>query len=330
MAFPPIPAIGIVGLGQIGGSIALDMVGKTQVSFFARSAKTQQEGANAGIEVAMTLGELAARSDIIFVAVPVDQTVSVLSSLSPHLQSGQIVTDVSSTKERLVQAAEAISWPDGVEFIGGHPMAGTDKPGFAAAQKGMFRNRTWIFTADGNERDASRDACLRLANLVTAELGARVAVMDSNTHDRSVALVSHLEHVIALTLVNLVRDSNYSEMVSRLAAGSFLDATRVSKSASSMVVPFLADNRYLSAVSSEFRAEFSRICNQLGQPKNLLRLWDEGSDWRTRHEEAIREVERLELPLDSATVAEIMHLTREGKFVLNLEENGGRVLLELG
>ena len=329
MTLPQNPSVGIVGLGQIGGSIALDLLGNTQVSFFARSTETQKAGTSAGLELAMTLGELAARSDIIFVAVPVDETTGVLESLSNHLQGDQIVTDVGSTKAKLCESAKLISWPDRVEFIGGHPMAGTDLAGFAAARKGMFSGRTWILTSDGGEDSSRMEAFIALVALITGRLHARVAVMDAATHDHSVALVSHLEHLVALALVNLVRRSDDSSMLAGLAAGSFFDATRVSKSSGAMVVPFLRENRYLPSVADEFRSEIARVSNLLGESKSLSRLWEQSSEWRSRLEGRAPASESIELPADSSFLEAVMRLTREGRFVKRLEEQISGVLLEL-
>lgn len=330
MTLPQNPSVGIVGLGQIGGSIALDLLGNTPVSFFARSSETQKAGISAGLELAMTLGELAARSDMIFVAVPVDQTIPVLDGLSRHLQGDQIVTDVGSTKAKLCESAKLISWPDRVEFIGGHPMAGTDLAGFAAARGGLFRDRTWILTSEGDEDPSGTDAVIALMTLITERLHARVAVMDAATHDHSVALVSHLEHLVALALVNLVRRSNDSSMLAGLAAGSFFDATRVSKSSGAMVVPFLGENRYLPSVADEFRGEIARMSNLLGESKSLSRLWEEGSEWRNRLESRVPTGGLVELPIDSSILGAIMRLTREGKFIRRLEEHTNGLLLEVG
>ncbi len=329
MEFKEPISVGVIGLGQMGGSIALGLIGKSRVSFFARSQETREAGENSGIESVPTLKDLAECSDMLFVCVPVDQTVSVLAGLAPHLRPGQIVTDVGSTKERLVREAEAISWPSGVEFIGGHPMAGTDGQGFKCARKELFLERTWILTAKPKSSDSKRDALVSLITAVTSFLGARVAVMDPEVHDRSVAVISHIEHLVALALVDLVRGSRDAAMLSRLAAGSFMDATRVAKSSGSMVVPFLADNSYLSSIENEFSLELAKAAGTLSDVQALRKLWDAGADWRTQLEVAKPLKEQLKLVMDSQTVAKIMDINSAGRFIAGLEARDGQLLLDL-
>lgn len=330
MAYSDDAAIGIVGLGQIGGSIALDLKGKNPVSFFARSTETQKAGVAAGLELSMTLGELADRSDIIFVAVPVDQTTAVLENLSRHLGPGQIVTDVGSTKAKLMKEVRSFEWPEGVQFIGGHPMAGNDISGFKGAREGLFRDRTWILTPDGRGDSWRSESVLGFLRLITGQLHARVTVMDWEEHDNAVALVSHLEHLVALALVNLLRRSKNSSVLSRLVAGSFLDSTRVSKSKASMVIPFLSDNIYLPSVVDEFRAEIARLSNLLRDSKSLTRLWEEDSQWRTNLEEREFETELVKLSENQSVVDELLRICQEGKNLIEVDTSPEQITLKIG
>ncbi|MDA8081989.1 MAG: prephenate dehydrogenase [Actinomycetota bacterium] len=324
------PAIGIVGLGQIGGSIALDLVGKMPVSFFARSSEARFSGSEAGLEIGETPADVVAQSDVIFIAVPVDQTISVIGSLIEHLRPGQIVTDVGSTKSKVVNWAKSTEWPSGVHFIGGHPMAGTDVSGFAGAVQSLFRNRTWILTPDDSGSRSEIDALLRLMTVITGELGARIAIMDSMVHDRSVAMVSHLEHLVSLALVNLLRKSDDEFLLSRLVAGSFIDATRVSKSAGSMVVPFLSQNPYLSKVEQEFTDEMDRLSELLGESDNLGRLWEEGSQWRSHLEVSGPSFDRVTLANDDGLVSALKRMSKVGKFVKKLERHLNEIEIDVG
>lgn len=324
------PAIGIVGLGQIGGSIALDLVGKAPVSFFARSPEARLAGVEVGLEIGETLAELAARSDVIFIAVPVDQVISIVGRLMEHLKPGQIVTDVGSTKSKVVDWAKSTEWPTDVHFIGGHPMAGTDVSGFAGAKRGLFRNRTWILTPDDSGKRSDTDALVRLMAVITDQLDSRIAIMDSTVHDRSVAMVSHLEHLVSLALVNLLRKSEDESLLSRLVAGSFMDATRVSKSAGSMVVPFLSQNPYLSKVEAEFKDEMDRLSVLLGESDDLNRLWEEGSRWRSHLEAPGPSFEPVTLAINGGLVSALKHMSKVGKFVKRLERHLDEIEIELG
>lgn len=324
------PAIGIVGLGQIGGSIALDLVGKVPVCFFARSSEARLSGIEAGLEICETLAELAALSEVIFIAVPVDQIISVVGSLMEHLRPGQIVTDVGSTKSKVADWAKSTEWPASVHFIGGHPMAGTDVSGFAGAKRGLFQNRTWILTPDEGGNSSGTDALVRLMAVITDQLGARIAIMDSTVHDRSVAMVSHLEHLVSLALVNLLRNSDDESLLSRLVAGSFIDATRVSKSAGSMVVPFLSQNPYLSEVEAEFTDELDRLSGLLDESDNLGRIWEEGSRWRSHLEELGPSSDRVALANDDGLVSALKRMSKLGEFVKRVKRRLGEIEIELG
>lgn len=324
------PAIGIVGLGQIGGSIALDLVGKVPVCFFARSSEARLSGVGAGLEISESLGELAAQSDVIFIAVPVDQTISVVGSLMEHLRPGQIVTDVGSTKVKVADWAKSAEWPVGVHFIGGHPMAGTDVSGFAGARRGLFQNRTWILTPDDIGNSSATDALIRMMAVITEHLNARIAIMDATVHDRSVAMVSHVEHLVSLALVNLVRNSDDELLLSRLVAGSFMDATRVSKSAGSMVAPFLSQNPYLSKVEAELKDEMDRLSGLLDESDNLGRVWEEGSRWRSHLEALGPSSEHVILANDDGLVSALRRMSKLGKFVKRLERRLDEIAIEVG
>ena len=324
MTSSDLPSVGIVGLGQIGGSIALDLVGRSGVNFYARSRTAQEAGTSAGFSVCRTLEELSSRSELIFVAVPVDQSFGVIDSLMGHLVPGQIVTDVGSTKHSLMQWAAKAQWPDGVEFIGGHPMAGSDISGFSGARKGLFEDRTWILTPGAGVSDGTADALVRLVQLITSGLHARVGIMDSSTHDQAVAKASHLEHLVALALVSLVRGSGEQSIISRMVAGSFKDATRVCKSSVSMVVPFLIENDYLPNVANQFKAEIDGAAKLLQNQAALTDMWEVNSRWRQEIETASVETSSVSIPRGQDSIDQLKRLTLEGRLVCSVDpsENG--------
>ncbi|TAN26909.1 MAG: prephenate dehydrogenase/arogenate dehydrogenase family protein [Actinomycetota bacterium] len=329
MTSPDRPSVGIIGLGQIGGSIALDLVGKSRVSFYARSRQAQSAGVSEGFELCKSLEKLAAQSDMIIIAVPVDQSIGVIESLMAHLLPGHIVTDVGSTKDYLMDWARDAPWPDGVEFIGGHPMAGSDVSGFAGAKKGLFRGKTWILTPGVDVSNGTADALVRLMQLITSDLQARVGVMKSRIHDRSVAKVSHLEHLIALALVKLVRGSGDEPIVSRLAAGSFMDATRVCKSASSMVVPFILENRYLPGILDHFKTEMDEIARLNHDREGLTGMWESNSRWRQEIEERNTKSGSFSMARGQGLVDELMRLTLEGRLACSVESGDYEINIEL-
>ncbi len=329
MTSSDLPSVGIVGLGQIGGSIALDLAGRSRVNFYARSRTAQEAGTSAGFSLCGSLEELSSQSELIFIAVPVDQSVGVIDSLMGHLVPGQIVTDVGSTKHSLMKWAAKAHWPDGVEFIGGHPMAGSDISGFLGARKGLFEDRTWILTPGAMVSDGLADAVLRLVKLITSGLRARVGVMDSSTHDQAVAKASHLEHLVALALVSLVRGSGEQSIISRMVAGSFKDATRVCKSSGSMVVPFLKENDYLPNVVNKFKAEIDEAAKLLQNHAALTDMWQVNSQWRQEIESASVESSSVSIVRGQDSIAQLKHLTLEGRLVCSVDPSGNELIAEI-
>lgn len=313
------PTVGIVGLGQIGGSIALALSPLTEVSFFARGKDARQWGEANGLVSCDSLAALCRRSEIIFVAVPVDQISVVLDSLLGNLENGHIVTDVGSTKLDIERWLATSNIPEGVAIFGGHPMAGTTQSGFCGAEKTLFLGRTWVITVN-EEREIGLEAPIsKLITLVTRGLQANVSILDPIDHDKSVALVSHLEHLVAEALVQLVKSSSRSPLYSSLAAGSFMDATRIAKSASSMVVPFVKSNSFLEESVAVFKNMLDSLVLLRKDEAGLTNLWNEGQTWRASLEDRIPTERKRKIEFDRGLVSQLKKLSLDGELIANLE-----------
>lgn len=258
----------------------LDLLHKTDVSFFARRGETRDIGRSAGLTACESIRELAEKCELIFIAVPVDQSYSVIEELMPWLRSGQVVSDVGSTKASVLKWTANQPWPEGVTFIGGHPMAGTDIAGFRGSNPGLFHNKSWVLTTDGLDPPRALDPFLLLLEVVIMGLGGRVVVMDAQSHDWSVAYVSHLEHIVSLALVEMVRQSPKSSLLASLAAGSFKDATRVSMSSPEMVIPFLTGNKFLPEAIQSLEHSLRLILQELGKLDVFDFRWNRAAQWR--------------------------------------------------
>lgn len=280
MADTLIPPVGVIGLGQIGGSIALNLASKTDVHFYTPSLESKNSGLEAGLVSCDTLEDLAAISQIIFVCVPVDRSISVIEELLPSLKPGHIVTDVGSTKISIMEWSSHVNWPRGVSFIGGHPMAGNAIPGFAGAQDDLFSERSWILISDNISNPTNMEAFLTLASMLTSALHSRISVSTALDHDRGVAYISHLEHLVALCLVDLVRTSDHPKFLTSLSGGSFLDATRVAQSPSSMVIPFLRDSKFLGEAVEHFIEQFRNLIHLIDDETLSLNMWNEAASFR--------------------------------------------------
>ncbi len=235
---------GIIGTGLIGGSLALALkrqgIGGEVLGYDAdpRSLETALE-MGAIDSACASPDELAARADLVIVAVPVKTIPGVLEAIGPHLKQGALVMDVGSTKEKIVSAAEG-TLPPGTVFVGGHPMAGSERQGIENATPDLFANAAFIFTPTPS---CAAETQAFLSQTFTA-IGARVIFMDARVHDRAVSMVSHLPHVLAFALMNAaVEGSREVQGMSQIVSGGFRDMTRIASSDPSLWTGILLENR---------------------------------------------------------------------------------------
>ncbi len=224
--------IALIGIGLIGSSIARDVkeLGLAEeVVISTRSAETLRlaEELGLGTRYVASAAEAVRDADLVIVSVPVGASEEVAKQISPNLKPGAIVTDVGSTKASVI-AQMAPHIPQGVHFIPGHPLAGTEKSGPEAGFAGLFRGRWCIFTP---LPDTDPRALDRLKAFWTA-LGSRIDEMDPQHHDKVLAIVSHLPHIIAYNIVGTADDLETvteSEVIKYSASG-FRDFTRLAAS----------------------------------------------------------------------------------------------------
>ena len=210
---------GFIGLGLIGGSIARALkkqAPSTTVMAYMRSRdrllKAQEDGA---VDIILEgVGEPLRQCDIIFLCTPVEYNASYLEQIRPYLKPGAVITDVGSTKTQIHEAVQSLAMEE--SFIGGHPMAGSEKTGYENSTDHLLENAYYILTPTDKTPESSVAMMTQTASLI----GAIPLVLDYREHDRIVAAVSHLPHIIASSLVNLVRDKDGSQgLMKRLAAG---------------------------------------------------------------------------------------------------------------
>jgi cyclohexadieny/prephenate dehydrogenase len=224
--------IALIGIGLIGSSIARDVkqLGLAKhVVVSTRSAETlkRAEELDLGTEYTVSAAEAVKDADLVIVSVPVGASGAVAEQISGSLKPGAIVTDVGSTKASVI-AQMAPHMPDNVHFIPGHPLAGTEKSGPDAGFAGLFRDRWCIFTPVPDTDPAALD---KLKAFWTA-LGSRIDEMDPQHHDKVLAIVSHLPHIIAYNIVGTADDLGAvteSEVIKYSASG-FRDFTRLAAS----------------------------------------------------------------------------------------------------
>ncbi|OYU39521.1 MAG: cyclohexadienyl dehydrogenase [Pseudorhodobacter sp. PARRP1] len=224
--------VALIGLGLIASSMAHAMRANGlagQIVGHAKSAETRATALEIGLcdHVYATAAEAVQGADLVVLAVPVGAMAEIAAEIGPHLAPGCTVTDVGSVKQAVV-AAVAPYIPEGVAFIPGHPMAGTEYSGPRSGFATLFQNRWWLLTP-AEDADAGQIAKLRR---LLEGMGAKVDEMDVAHHDLVVAVVSHVPHAIAYTMVGVadhMRRVSQSEVVKYSAAG-FRDFTRIAAS----------------------------------------------------------------------------------------------------
>ncbi|MDR5654917.1 prephenate/arogenate dehydrogenase family protein [Ruixingdingia sedimenti] len=231
-AAPIYGRVALIGLGLIASSMAHAMRAgglAGHIAGHARTAETRAVALDIGIcdSVHDTAAEAVAGADLVVLAVPVGAMGAVAAEIAPHLAPGATVTDVGSVKQAVIEAVGP-HIPEGVHFVPGHPIAGTEHSGPRSGFATLFRNRWWLLTplpgGDG-------DAVARLRRLVEA-FGANVDEMDAPHHDLVLAVTSHTPHLIAYTMVGVADDLRRvtdSEVIKYSAAG-FRDFTRIAAS----------------------------------------------------------------------------------------------------
>lgn len=233
--------IGIVGLGLIGGSIALRL---KQTGFAHKvlgadlSEKVIEEAISLGIIVeGLSLEDLVHRSDVIIVAIPVDATKKLLPMLLDNSKPNQVLLDMGSTKSAIAMVVE--SHPNRSNYVACHPIAGTENNGPSAAFPELFRDKVNIIC----DKELSSVGALNTALEVTSHLGMRTKYMNSAEHDRHIAYVSHLSHISSFTLGQTVLEVEENEKnIFDMAGSGFASTVRLAKSSPEMWAPIFVEN----------------------------------------------------------------------------------------
>jgi prephenate dehydrogenase len=224
---PPIfEKIGIVGLGLIGGSIALASRELWPTSLvIAVDNKDVLETAMRlhAIDVAADDLIVLAEADIVVLAAPARQNIELLAALDENVRQPAVITDTTSTKREIVAAARSL--PPRFTFVGGHPLGGAAKGGLEHARADLFRGRPWLLTPTGEGAGAALE---KLMAFVRA-LGAEPRLIDVDAHDRLLAFISHLPQLTASALMQVVGDAVGQEGLA-LAGRGLADTTRLASS----------------------------------------------------------------------------------------------------
>ncbi len=282
-AAPPIfDKIGVVGLGLIGGSIALSARQLWPSSLvIAVDNKDVLETAMRlhAIDVAADDLIVLAEADLVILAAPVRQNLELLDALDEYVRTPAVVTDVGSTKRAIEAKARLL--PDRFTFIGGHPLAGAARSGLEHARPDLFRGRPWILTQPGEQADRAAGARERLTAFVQA-LGAVPRTMTAAAHDRLVAALSHVPQLAASALMRVVGE-RVGEQGLALAGRGLADTTRLASSPPEIWRDIGATNAdEIAPVLDELIAVLSELRADLTDGARLMEIFEEAQRWRER------------------------------------------------
>ncbi len=218
----------IIGVGLIGASFALALKKHKlceQITGYGRSPENLQKAKEKAIIDSFELDPAKAcdSSDLVLFATPVGIFIDIAKRIRSSLNRGALVTDVGSVKGKLVSDLEALM-PEGVRFVGGHPIAGSDRSGISTAEADIFNGAKCIITpTDKTDKNA-----LEKVIALWKALGSIVKQINPDEHDRIYASVSHLPHLIAYLIVNTVADIDSSYL--KFSGQGFIDTTRIASS----------------------------------------------------------------------------------------------------
>ena len=242
-AGPLIPVLAVVGVGLIGGSFAAALrqagqVGK--VLGVGRNAQSLARAVELGlIDEAVTVEAAASQADLIMLATPVGGLTNVLSQMRPHLAPGTVLTDGGSTKAEVVLAARDALGDRIGQFVPGHPIAGAERTGPEAADASLYRGRTVILTPVPENAAAA----MALVRQAWQACGADVIDMDAVAHDRVLASVSHLPHLLSSVYMEQVATAADAATRLDLAGSGFRDFTRIAAGSPEMWRDIFLSNR---------------------------------------------------------------------------------------
>jgi prephenate dehydrogenase len=228
---PPWDVVTIVGIGMVGGSLGMALrergLARRVVGVARRTETVERALALGAVDGATTdLLDGVREAELVVLATPVLTMLETTERMAPGLRPGCVVTDVGSTKGMLVERIPRLLSP-GAFFVGGHPMAGSERGGVEASQADLFEGATYLITPTPGTPEPVTE---RVMDLVRA-LGALPRVVDPVEHDRVAAAISHLPHVAAAAVVHAVARSGESEEALRsFIAGGFKSTTRIAGS----------------------------------------------------------------------------------------------------
>jgi prephenate dehydrogenase len=223
----------IVGLGLIGASIAKALGGTAHVAGIDMNGRTVQQALEDGvISEGSTEMAVATGSDVVIIAVPVGSIVDSSRRVIKHISDDTVLTDTGSTKAHIVESIDRV-YPS---FVGSHPIAGKENPGYVHSQEDLFKNAMTIITPSAS----TRQQCIDKVKNLWETCGSQTHIMDPEKHDALMAIISHMPHLLSYVSMRMAGDLHIHRQL--LGAG-FRDFTRIAASDPLMWRDIFIDNK---------------------------------------------------------------------------------------
>ena len=264
---PLIPRLAVIGVGLIGGSLSLALKQAGAVGEVVGCGRGKPN-----LEKAVELGvidsyqrdpaEAVKGADVVFLATPVKSLELVMQHCLPGLKLGTIITDGGSVKGSVVEKIEPLL-PEGIHFVPGHPIAGTENSGVEAAFPTLYHEKRCILTPTEN----ADPQAVELIRQMWTVVGSHVVQMSSEKHDKILSAISHLPHMVAYSLVNAVGSyDHYEENILEYSAGGFRDFTRIASSDPTMWRDIAETNRdALLEMMEQFESSFKELKEDIAE-----------------------------------------------------------------
>ena len=275
--------VGFIGLGLIGGSIAkaIRQYHPTyEIVAFDKNKETLALATQESVidVAATTIDDNFRNCSYIFLCAPVSYNTAYLKQVAKYLGKGCILTDVGSVKTNIHNEVAALGL--GSHFIGGHPMAGSEKSGYPNSKAMLIENAYFVLTPCAETKQENLD---RYAAFVQ-QLGAIPVILEAHQHDYITGTISHLPHIIAASLVNFVRDNDTKEeLMKNLAAGGFKDITRIASSSPTMWQHICVKNKEnISQILANYieTLQQAKALVDQGDEQGLYQLFDTSRNYR--------------------------------------------------
>lgn len=276
---PLINRLAIIGVGLIGGSLARVLREKGEVGEIVgigRGEANLKRAVELGVVDCYTTDPCAGvrDADLVFLATPVCSIAATVERIAPFLAPGCVVTDGGSVKEGIVAPCERLM-PAGTHFVGGHPIAGTERSGVDASFATLYRGKRCILTPTATTDEEALRKVARMWEIA----GSEVILMDVLKHDRVVAAISHLPHMVAYSLVNAVEGyDRFDESIIKYSAGGFRDFTRIASSDPDMWRDIALMNRdAILEMMDSFSSYFAELRSlvEKGDGEGMRRFFEE-------------------------------------------------------